>query len=113
MPAVGRQPKALILAEDLCLDLQCLADSQELNTTALLEFMDVADDDGRIDQDEWSYIFRHIRLEHRWNEEQVEETHKLRRCMNKITDLVTSLRVRLQDTKKAARQDGLQRPLTE
>jgi len=104
----GRTPAALTEADDLLLDLQCLSDSEVLNTGALLDYMDEADDDGQIDAEEWAYINRHVRLEHKWNHEQLTETRELRGCMTRIGDLVGRLRQTVHEMKKAALPSGRQ-----
>lgn len=88
----GRPPAALVRCDDLVFDMHCNADSQVLNTKELLAYMDRADDDGRIDSDEWGYVVRHVRLEDRWNGEQLERFPTLRHWMNATAALVAELR---------------------
>lgn len=98
---VGPTPRALADADDCIFDLQCLADAQQTNTRELLAFMDRADDDGVIDADEWRYIFRHVRLEHKWNEESWGACTALRGLMSGLADLVGWYRSKLQKQRAA------------
>jgi hypothetical protein len=102
----GRPPAAVVTADDLVLDIQCLADDQATNTGALLAYMDEADDDGHIDDREWGYICRHVRLEHRWNTEMIGRSQLLRRCLNGLCGLVADLRVQVHQMRRAARESG-------
>lgn len=101
----GKPPKALTKLDDCIFDAQCSIDSQVLNTRTLLEYMDEADNDGRIDDDEWRYIFRHVRLEHHFNTETNGALTKGREWLNQILELIVGYRLRLE--KKAALASGL------
>ena len=101
MKAVGAQPQALVLLDDTIFDAQCCADAQSLNTGTLLQFMDRADDDGVIDLDEWTYICRHVRLEHHMNDDQLSLTKWARIHTNKVTHLVAGYRARVQQQRAA------------
>ena len=77
-----------------------------VNTKHLLEFMDEADYDGVISPDEWAYITRHVRLEHKWNHESNAGLKRLRDLANGFFALVRSLRGQAQSMKKAALASG-------
>jgi hypothetical protein len=103
---IGAQPQAAVLLDDTYFDLQCSVDAQCLNTNELLSFMDAAEQDGFIDADEWRYIRRHVRLEATFNTEAESLVRWGRVQLNKLLGLVTNLRARVQEKKKAALQSG-------
>jgi hypothetical protein len=103
----GAHPQAVTSLDDCLFDAQCSADSQQMNTETLLQFMDRADDDGVIDADEWRYIFRHVRLENRLNEEQCSLLKWGRVHCNAVVELVERLRGQIQECKVAMRPQGV------
>lgn len=107
---IGARPAAAVQLDDTYFDLQCNLDSQCLNTSQLLEFMDAAQKDGAIDTDEWRYVRRHVRLEDALNQEACSLTRWGRVHLNNLLRLVTNLRGRLQAKERAARQDGSAEP---
>lgn len=104
----GRPPAFLVALDDCLFDAQCCADSQGLNTRTLLQFMDRADDDGRIDSDEWAYIVRHVRLEDHLNRDQGSLLRRGREHCNRVLGLIEHYRGQLQRTGRAAMVGGPQ-----
>lgn len=102
----GKTPGPQAQLDDALFELQCSADCQVVNTKHLLEYMDEADDDGVISSDEWAYITRHVRLEHRWNNESNTGLRSLRDLANGFFALFRSLRGQMQGIKKAALASG-------
>ena len=102
----GTIPGPQAKLDDALFELQCSADCQVINTRQLLEFMDEADDDGVISPAEWAYITRHVRLEHKWNDESNVGLRHLRDLTNGVFALVASLRGQMQGMKKAALAGG-------
>lgn len=110
MGAVGATPQALVLLDDTVFDAQCCADSQMLNTSHMLERFEEVFADGRVDEYDAPVIidlYRHVKLEHHLNSDQLSLMKWARHHTNKVAALVAGYRARLQDMRKAAGRSGL------
>lgn len=104
MAPVGKPPRALVEADDQVFDLQCLADTQCLNTKDMLETLGAIFADGLVDERDTENVLRlrrHAKLEHQMNEQQFEGCQVLRKWMNSLSELVSGLRLRLQNKEAA------------
>ena len=110
MRAKGVPPQVLVLLDDTVFDAQCCADSQMLNTSHMLECFEEVFADGRVDESDAPLIidlYRHVKLEHHLNTDQLSLMKWARHHTNKVAALVAGYRERLQDMKKAAGRSGL------
>lgn len=104
MRPVGATPQALALLDDTIFDAQCCADSQLLNTSHMLERFEEIFADGHVDGEDAEAVidlYRHVRLEHHLNTDQLSLMKWARHHTNKVTALVTGYRARLQQAKEA------------
>lgn len=104
MKPVGATPQALVLLDDTVFDAQCCADSQLLNTSHMLERFEEIFADGFVDESDTQAVmdlYRHVKLEHHLNTDQLSLMKWARYHTNKVAALVTGYRARLQQAKEA------------
>lgn len=105
---VGAPPAALILHERQILDLNERAHSIHENAEHMLEVLEEAMADGTLTRAEYRHMRGHIALQRLLAHEQCSILRWAWASFMQIKRLVERYRAKVQETKKAARQSGLQ-----
>ncbi|MCL5942119.1 MAG: hypothetical protein M1325_01090 [Actinobacteria bacterium] len=109
----GPLPMAVRQLDDCLGDAARGAETQLANTRGMLGALHRIFADGKIDPDDRPdvlYLRRHVRLEHRLNEEQLSLAGHAQAYCNRVVDVVQELRGRLQRRKASA--EASQHPVT-
>lgn len=99
-------PFCVLRADDCAFTLHVTADAQVQNTAEMLEVFALVCRQGKATIEQVSFLFRHTRLEHRWNIAQLEAARNLRRSMNELQVMVRELNAQNKAMKKAALGSG-------